>query len=153
MWKTVAIVIFFCVLFVDCQQPQEPKINWGKCSKIEPTEQDKQEKAKVIQGCLKQVPLPKNVTRESVAQHQREVAVCALNAENWFNEEGKYRYEKAERQIKSKKLEKEIETKILFHHNKCKREAQEKTEIIEEVQLYQACMDYYIAQICEITVN
>ncbi|RWS28635.1 hypothetical protein B4U80_06376 [Leptotrombidium deliense] len=168
MLKTVCFLLF-AIAAVKCQQqppeapqpvpqappqpPPQPRINWGQCPQLEPKESDKQAKAKVIQGCLQKIPVPTNITQETIVQHQREVALCALTTEQWFNEQGKYRYEKAENEIKRKGLQPVIQTRIVFHHNKCQTEAKEKQDVIQEVQMYQACMDYYIAQICGITVT
>lgn len=135
------------------QPPQPPQISWGKCPQLEPKESEKQEKAQIISNCLKSIPLPENITQESVEKHRTEVARCALNAENWFTADGKYRYEKAETEIKNKKLTADIEPSVLRQHGECKKEAEEQFPAgIAQIQLYQACMDYNISMICGIQI-
>ncbi|XP_015782945.1 uncharacterized protein LOC107360741 [Tetranychus urticae] len=133
--------------------PQPPQINWGKCPQLEPVESDKKAKADIISSCLKSIALPENMTQETVEKHRTEVARCALNAENWFTEDGKYRYDKAESEIKAKKLSQEVEPQILRQHGECRKEAEGQFPSgIAQIQLYQACMDYHISQICGITI-
>lgn len=91
--------------------PQPPQISWGKCPQLEPKESEKKVKAEIISNCLKSITLPENITQESVEKHRTEVARCALNAENWFTADGKYRYEKAETEIKNKKLTPDVEVR------------------------------------------
>lgn len=68
-----------------------------------------------------------------------------------------YNYSKAEREIRSKRLQPEIEQKVLQFHENCKNEAQHKyanpVQIIAQIQLYQACMDYFISDVCQIQVQ
>ena len=68
-----------------------------------------------------------------------------------------YNYEKAEREIRSKRLHADIEQKVLQFHGNCRAEAQHKyanpVQIIAQIQLYQACMDYFISDICQIQVQ
>ncbi|XP_025016893.1 uncharacterized protein LOC112539001 [Tetranychus urticae] len=70
-----------------------PTINWGKCPQLEPKEAEKKQKADIIRTCLKSITLPENITQESVEKHRTEVAKCALNAENWFAEDGSLTFE------------------------------------------------------------
>ncbi|XP_053200296.1 uncharacterized protein LOC128385454 [Panonychus citri] len=133
--------------------PQPPQISWGKCPQLEPKESEKKVKAEIISNCLKSITLPENITQESVEKHRTEVARCALNAENWFTADGKYRYEKAETEIKNKKLTPDVEPQVLRQHNECKKEAEEQFAAgIAQIQLYQACMDYHISMICGIQI-
>jgi secreted protein, putative len=102
--------------------PPPPSIDWGNCPQLEPEEQEKIEKAAVIKQCLDLIPLPQNITQESVDQHRSDIAKCALTKENWFTSEGKYRYEKAQSEIKSKKLTHNIEVSayirlLLFNYH------------------------------------
>jgi len=55
-------------------------------------------------------------------------------------------------------LTKEIEEQVLSYHKQCKTEAEEKfpaikKHVIAQIQLYQACMDYFISDLCGIEVN
>lgn len=138
--------------------PQGPQINWGKCPELEPSESEKLSKAGVITKCLESTPLPGNITRESVEQHREQIAACALRAEGWFNNAGGYDYGKAEKEIKNKRLVKDLELQVLSYHSQCKAESEEKypaanNSIIAQIQLYQACMDYFISDVCGIEVN
>jgi len=124
---------------------------------LEPSEAEKQSKAGIIQKCLGAIPPPENVTQESVEQHRTQIASCALQQEGWFDTNGGYRYDKAETEIKNKRLTKQVETQVLEHHASCKQEAVEKfakqNEILSQIQLYQACMDFHISQTCGIEVT
>ncbi|XP_074600109.1 uncharacterized protein LOC141854363 [Brevipalpus obovatus] len=135
-----------------------PTINWGKCPQLEPSNEEKVKKAAVITKCLEMTPIPKNITRETVEAHREQVAACALQMEGWFDKQGLYRFDKAEGEIKAKKLGNEIEGKVLAYHNQCKSEAEEKypissNQLIAQIQLYQACMDYFISEVCGIEVS
>uniref|UniRef100_A0AAN0LPK9 Odorant-binding n=1 Tax=Polyphagotarsonemus latus TaxID=1204166 RepID=A0AAN0LPK9_9ACAR len=158
------IVFFFCLIYVaSCQQAESdntnvsPSINWGSCPQLEPKEEEKKEKAQIIKVCLEQVPVPKNITQQSVEVHRAEVAKCALQKEGWFNEHGEYKYEKAESEIKKKQLASQVEQQMLTQHSQCKQEAETKftrvEEVIAQIQLYQACMDYHISQVCGIQIS
>ena len=61
------------------------------------------------------------------------------------------RYEKAENEIKKKQLNAQVEQAMLQQHAQCKAEAESKfskiDEVIAQIQLYQACMDYHISQV------
>lgn len=74
-----------------------------------------------------------------------------------FSGGASYNYEKAEREIRSKRLQPEIEQKVLQFHANCRAEAQHKyanpVQIIAQIQLYQACMDYFISDVCQIQVQ
>lgn len=91
-------------------------------------------------------------------QHREQIAACALRAEGWFNHAGSYDYGKAEKEIKNKQLQKDLEVQVLSYHAQCKAESEEKypsssSSIIAQIQLYQACMDYFISDVCGIEVN
>lgn len=138
--------------------PQSPQINWGKCPELEPSEQEKLAKANVITKCLETTPLPVNITRESVEQHREQIAACALRSEGWFTASGGYDFGKAEKEIKNKRLQHDLESQVLNYHSQCKVESEEKypstnSSIISQIQLYQACMDYFISDVCGIEVN
>lgn len=68
-----------------------------------------------------------------------------------------YNYAKAEREIKAKKFDPDVEEKVLAYHESCRDEAQDKYsnafQIIGQIQLYQSCMDFYISQVCGIEVT
>ena len=135
-----------------------PSINWGKCPQLEPTNEEKIKKAAVITKCLESTPVPVNITRETVELHREQVAACALRMEGWFNGQGLYRFDKAENEIKAKKLIGEVEEKVLSFHRQCKEEAEDKypvssNQLIAQIQLYQACMDYFISEVCGIEVQ
>ncbi|RWS22631.1 hypothetical protein B4U80_07214, partial [Leptotrombidium deliense] len=137
--------------------PGSPQIYWGRCPQLEPTMDEKVKKAAVITKCLETTPVPQNITQESVEVHREQVAACALQMEGWFNDKGLYKYDKAESEIKAKRLSKEIEERILSYHKQCKEEAEEKFPVsnkalISQIQLYQACMDYFISDVCGIDV-
>jgi len=137
--------------------PQAPAINWGNCPQLEPTETEKREKGEIIKVCLERIPLPENITQSTVEAHRAEVAKCALQREGWFTEHGDYKYEKAESEIKKKRLDAGVQQKILAQHQSCKQEATSKfaktEETIAQIQLYQSCMDYHISQICGIQIT
>lgn len=46
------------------QAPRRPKINWGKCPQLEPTEKDIEFKSGILQECLRQNPPPTQVTSQ-----------------------------------------------------------------------------------------
>lgn len=132
-----------------------PQIDWGKCPQLKPTEADKEQKRLVIQKCLEQNPPPalETVTDpKQIDDHRELVTTCALNTEGWFNEDGSYKFERAKTEIESKKLDSQVEKNISTRHEECKDEAVKRFPkgYIQQVQLYQACMDYHIAEICEI---
>lgn len=134
------------------------EVNWNKCPQLEPSESEKNKKTQVITKCLQSAPIPTNLTRENVEMHREQIATCALKVEGWFDNQGNYRYEKAENEIRGKKLEPAIEIQVLKFHVACKDEANKKfprdqNKLIDQVQLYQACMDYYISIVCEIEVS
>lgn len=140
------------------QLPAGPQINWGKCPELEPTESEKMAKASVITKCLESTPLPTNITRESVEAHREQIAACALRAEGWFTGAGGYDFGKAEKEIKNKHLNRDLESQVLSYHAQCKTESEEKypassASIIAQIQLYQACMDYFISDVCGIEVS
>ncbi|XP_064457625.1 uncharacterized protein LOC135368352 [Ornithodoros turicata] len=138
------------------QVPPRPQINWGKCPQLQPTESERQQKALVIDQCLEKVPLPniENATQEDVQKHREDVTTCALHTEGWFNEKGRYRFDRARSEILNKQLAKDVESVVLSKHDECKTESEEKfaQQYVSQVQLYQACMDYHISQICGIQI-
>ncbi|CAN7992953.1 unnamed protein product [Ixodes hexagonus] len=136
--------------------PPRPQINWGKCPQLQPSENERQQKALVIDQCLDKVPLPDVDTANDtvIQQHRQDVTTCALKTEGWFNSNGQYRFDRARTEILNKKLAKEVEPQVLAKHDECKKEAEEKfaKNFVAQVQLYQACMDYHISQICGIQI-
>uniref|UniRef100_A0A023G2V5 Putative secreted protein n=1 Tax=Amblyomma triste TaxID=251400 RepID=A0A023G2V5_AMBTT len=56
--------LLLCVLVLPaayCQsaaEPPRPDINWGKCPQLQPSKEERQQKALVIDTCLEKVPLP-----------------------------------------------------------------------------------------------
>lgn len=134
------------------------EVNWNKCPQLEPSESEKNKKTQVITKCLQSAPIPTNLTRENVETHREQIATCALKVEGWFDDTGSYRYDKAEAEIRGKHLEAAIELQVLKFHVACKDEANKKfprdqNKLIDQVQFYQACMDYYISIVCEIEVS
>lgn len=134
------------------------EVNWNKCPQLEPSEVEKNKKTQVITKCLQSAPIPSNLTRENVETHREQIATCALRVEGWFDELGNYKYDKAESEIRAKKLEPTIEVQVLKFHVACKDESskkfpREQNKLIDQVQFYQACMDYYISIVCEIEVS
>lgn len=134
------------------------EVNWNKCPQLEPSETEKSKKTQVITKCLQSAPIPTNLTRENVEAHREQIATCALRVEGWFDDAGNYKYDKAESEIRAKKLEPPIELQVLKFHVACKDEAgkkfpREQNKLIDQVQFYQACMDYYISIVCEIEVS
>lgn len=134
------------------------EVNWNKCPQLEPSEQEKNKKTQVITKCLQAAPIPTNLTRENVEAHREQIATCALKVEGWFDESGAYKYDKAETEIRGKHLDQAIESQVIKFHVACKEEASKKfprdqNKLIDQVQFYQACMDYYISIVCEIEVS
>lgn len=134
------------------------EVNWNKCPQLEPSESEKNKKTQVITKCLQAAPIPTNLTRENVEAHREQIATCALKIEGWFDEQGQYKYDKAESEIRGKKLDSVIELQVLKFHVACRDEASKKfprdqNKLIDQVQFYQACMDYYISIVCEIEVS
>ncbi|XP_054715053.1 uncharacterized protein LOC129224594 [Uloborus diversus] len=132
-----------------------PQIDWGKCPQLKPTEADKEQKRLVIQKCLEQNPPPslEAVTDpKQIDDHRELVTTCALKTEGWFNADGSYKFSRAKTEIESKKLDSAVEKNISKRHQECQEEAVKRFPdgYIQQVQLYQACMDYHIAEICEI---
>ena len=80
-----------CQSAADAQPPPAPQINWGNCPQLEPKEEEKKEKAGIIKLCLESVPVPTNISQETVEIHRAEVAKCALQKEGWFSEHGEYK--------------------------------------------------------------
>ncbi|GFX28535.1 uncharacterized protein TNCV_1153441 [Trichonephila clavipes] len=132
-----------------------PQIDWGKCPQLKPTEADKEQKRVVIQKCLDENPPPalETVTDpKQIDDHREIVTTCALKTEGWFNPNGTYKFDRAQSEIQSKKLDAQVEKSITQRHQECQDEAVKRFPdgFIQQVQLYQACMDYHIAEICEI---
>lgn len=138
------------------QAPPRPQINWGKCAQLQPSEAERTAKAQVIDQCLDKVPLPDVDTANDtvIQQHRQDVTTCALQQEGWFNSNGQYRFDRARTEIVNKKLASNVEPEVLAKHEECKKEAEEKfpKNFVAQVQLYQACMDYHISQICGIQI-
>ncbi|XP_076353709.1 uncharacterized protein LOC143248819 [Tachypleus tridentatus] len=138
--------------------PPPPQVDWGQCAQLEPTQQEKAAKQQVIRQCVEQYPPtfkdPRNVTRQEAEEHRNSITTCALKAEGWFDANGKYNFEKAKNEIIGKSLNSDIQTEILKHHEACRGEAEQKfpNSYIQQVQLYQACMDVHISQTCRIRV-
>lgn len=137
----------------------EPVIDWGKCSQLAPTEQQRKVKTDIIKACLDANPLstkPEELSAEIVEKHRIKLGECALNKEDWFNADKSYKYDKAEEELKKKDVEASIKTKILDQHKQCKQQALEKfaaaSAIIEQVQFYQSCMDFHVSQLCNIKI-
>ncbi|KAH9412387.1 uncharacterized protein LOC113788996 [Dermatophagoides pteronyssinus] len=143
------------------QTPRRPKINWGRCPQLEPTERDIESKSNILQECLRQNPPPQSesITQEQIIQHQQKVTECALKIENWFDKNGEYKYSKAEKEIKNKNLAKDMEKKLLESHKQCSQIAKDRSQavknmtIVEQVQVYQGCMDAHITQNCQIEIS
>nr|ADK47399.1 immunogenic protein [Haemaphysalis longicornis] len=138
-------------------EPQRPDINWGKCPQLQPSKEERQQKALAIDTCLEKVPLPdvEHANETVIQQHREDVTTCALHSEGWFNKNGQYRFDRARTEILNKKLAAEVEPQVLAKHDECKKEAEEKFahQFVAQVQLYQACMDYHISQICGIQIQ
>ncbi|KAH6944417.1 hypothetical protein HPB50_002974 [Hyalomma asiaticum] len=138
-------------------EPPRPEINWGKCPQLQPSKEERQQKALVIDTCLEKVPLPdvEHANETVIQQHREDVTTCALHSEGWFNKNGQYRFDRARTEILNKKLAADVEPKVLAKHDECKKEAEEKFahQFVAQVQLYQACMDYHISQICGIQIQ
>ncbi|KAH9405345.1 hypothetical protein TYRP_001193 [Tyrophagus putrescentiae] len=138
-----------------------PVIVWGNCPQLEPSEEDKKSKAKVLQECLQEHPIPKEVTEESIGKHQANIAECALKKENWFETDGSYKFDKAASEIKKKNLSKSMEASLLTAHGKCKSESSEMAKEpkmkgaarVQQVQFYQSCMDFHITKACDIKIQ
>ncbi|XP_023236094.1 uncharacterized protein LOC111635376 [Centruroides sculpturatus] len=137
------------------QRPPPIQINWGKCEQLKPTDSDKEQKRQVIEKCLGANPPPntERITREQIEQHRDVITSCALKEEGWFDTNGSYKFDRARTEIKSKKLQSDIEGTILKKHDECEQDAKQRfQEPTEQVKLYQACMDYHISETCNIHV-
>jgi len=135
----------------------QPEIDWGKCSELKPSDNEREAKAGTVDACLKEFPIPDPMTSSGdvIEKHRETVTTCALRKEGWFNDNGSYKFERARSEIINKKLSGDIEKEVLERHEECKKESttKYKDNYIPQVQLYQACMDYYISAICSIKVN
>ncbi|XP_067139334.1 uncharacterized protein [Centruroides vittatus] len=132
-----------------------PEIDWGKCVQLKPSTEEKEQKSKLIQECLKEYPPPAGeVTREQIDEHRDKIADCGLKKEGWLNDDGSYKFDKAEKELKDKKLDKPIEEKVINKHKDCQKEAAERFpgNHAEQIQMYQACMDFHISKECGIQV-
>ncbi|XP_022236673.1 uncharacterized protein LOC111084188, partial [Limulus polyphemus] len=101
-------------------------INWGECPQLEPTGEDREKKQQVILSCLKEYPPPKPEDKpnsEVFDKHHTDVTTCALKKEEWFGEDGQYKFDRALSEIKGKGLKPEILTSIISEHEYCKNEA------------------------------
>jgi len=168
-----SILLLAFVASISCQKPKSkqeasapqtapvPVIIWGSCPQLEPSEEDKKAKAKVLEECLKQFPVPAQVNEETIGKHQKSIAECALKKENWFDKDGSYKFSKAKSEIKKKNLSKGMEKKLFAAHEKCQSEAKEmfKEPVakggnqVDQVQFYQSCMDFHITQACDIKIS
>ncbi|KAI7691006.1 hypothetical protein SSS_01960, partial [Sarcoptes scabiei] len=138
------------------QLPQRPKIDWGKCPQLEPSEKDIKSKSNILQRCLKENPPPNqdSITPELI------IGQCALKIENWFDKKGDYKFEKAEKEIKNKKLSSEMQKALVGSHQDCaevsktqKKQSKTPMDVVEQVQIYQGCMDAHITQHCQIKIG
>ncbi|XP_054157045.1 uncharacterized protein LOC128955402 [Oppia nitens] len=138
-------------------EEKPPTIDWGQCPQLAPKESERVAKARVLESCLGQHPVPQNLTQQTIETHQKSMAKCALKKEKWFSKSGSYRYSKAESEIKAKKLIPEMEKQLLSDHKKCESEAKQefpkREAIVEQIQLYQACMDFHITKVCGIKLS
>ncbi|XP_076320936.1 uncharacterized protein LOC143230737 isoform X2 [Tachypleus tridentatus] len=159
--KTFHLAVLVCVLMVVTANSQEsrtaPEINWGNCPQLKPTTEQQEKKQQVISECLKKIPPPKpedNPSAEELEKHRTDITTCALETDGWFDENGKYKYSKAEAEIEQKGLETELLKKMKEEHSSCKDKAEQKfsEDNVYQVQFYQECMDYSISKICEIEV-
>jgi len=134
-----------------------PLIEWGKCDQLKPSDSERESKAGTVDACLKENPIPdpEKSTAESIEKHRETVTTCALKKEGWFNDNGSYKFDRARTEIVNKKLAGDIEKEVLVKHDECQKEAKEKyaDNFIAQVQMYQACMDYNISNICGIKVQ
>jgi len=139
-------------------QPQKPPtINWGKCPQLQPTESENTRKDTVRDTCLKAHPIPKERNERTFIAHSKLMTECGLKQENWFDRRGRYRFSRTKARITSKKLPKPIETQIVSHVDKCRADAQKqfpnKQQMMDSIQLFQACMDFQTTQTCEIKIT
>ncbi|KAG9509142.1 hypothetical protein GZH46_02349 [Fragariocoptes setiger] len=137
----------------------EPIIDWGKCPQLAPTEQQRKQKTDIIKTCLELNPLnatQEQLNAEMVEKHRIKLGECALKKEDWFNADNTYKYDKAENELKRKDVEASIKSKLLEHHEMCRKQAVEKFStdkvIIEQVQFYQSCLDYHASNLCGIKI-
>ncbi|XP_013788954.1 uncharacterized protein LOC106472832, partial [Limulus polyphemus] len=133
------------------------QINWGECPQLEPTQEEKSKKQTVIANCLKENPPPKpedEPSPEVLEKHHADITTCALKTEGWFDDNNKYKFDRAKTEIEQKALNPEITEKIKGKHEECKGEAEERfaDDFISQVKLYQACMDQNISTICGIQI-
>ncbi|XP_077548837.1 uncharacterized protein LOC144162251 [Haemaphysalis longicornis] len=157
-------VLFVCALsFIACAgsaaaaEPKPPEVNWGKCPQLKPSEAEKKEKAKVVDQCLQKIPLPNpdHANETAILKHREDITTCALKTEGWFNKNGQYKFDRAKTEIMNKKLPSDIQPQVLAKHEECKKEAEEKfpKNYITQIQLYQACMDHHISQLCGVKIE
>ncbi|XP_076327630.1 uncharacterized protein LOC143234275 [Tachypleus tridentatus] len=155
------LITFVLVAVTAAPQNSEsdlPQINWGECPQLEPTREDKENKQQVILSCLKEYPPPKPEdapSREVLNKHYIDITACALKKEEWFGEDGRYKFDRALSQIKQKGLKPEILASIMTEHEYCRNEALEtfSEDFISQVQLYQNCMDLRISMACGIKIE
>ncbi|XP_077548836.1 uncharacterized protein LOC144162250 [Haemaphysalis longicornis] len=152
-----ALAFFTCVGSAPAAEPKQPEVNWGKCPQLKPTEEEKQQKAQVVDQCLDKIPIPDldHANETVILKHREDVTTCALKAEGWFNKNGHYRFDRAKTEISNKKLPSDIQPQVIAKHDECKKEAEEKfpKNFIAQVQLYQACMDHHISQLCGVKIE
>lgn len=130
-----------------------PEIDWGKCPQLQPSADEQRSKSKFVEECLKEFPPPTGeLTREMVDAHRAKIADCGLKKEGWLNADGSYKFDKAEKELEDKKLDKEIQEKVLSQHRSCQKESETKfaDDFSQQIPFYQACMDYHISEECGI---
>jgi len=134
-----------------------PAISWGKCPQLQPSDNERQQKALVVDQCLQKVahPDPNNSTQTEFQKHREAVTTCALQTEGWFDANGAYKFDRARSEIVNKKLANDVQEVVLKKHDECQKESTSKfaNQYVAQVQMYQACMDYHISQICGIQVQ
>lgn len=77
MFKSIVFVVLCVAALAEAQEPKQapapaaqpvpvPVIIWGSCPQLEPSEEDKKVKSEVLAGCLKQFPIPAELTQENI---------------------------------------------------------------------------------------
>lgn len=66
------------------QLPRAPKINWGRCPQLEPTQRDIEAKSSILQECLRQNPPPQSesITQEQIIQRKFLLLLKTINRIN-----------------------------------------------------------------------
>lgn len=60
----------------------QAKIVWGSCPQLEPSESDKKSKADILQDCLKQFPIPAQLTEATIVERKYSANTCKLSRNN-----------------------------------------------------------------------